>query len=666
MLEAAKAFLPQRRIRHLVVIAVDGILSALSIVAAVHLRTGANKPDDVVQGLAVMMPVFTCVALATFYFIGLYRRVWRYTSLADLIAIMEAVSLAIVITVMLLLAADQLGWMPRSIPVIQWFVLIVLMGGVRMSRRLWSEYRRLGAKRPLPAETPGAICQTALLVGNCDRVELVLRSLEASNGADFIPLGILDDVGSHLRLEVRGVPILGSVEMLEQVVQHLDAKGMRPGCLILTETVERLRGSAMVGLVTRAESLGLKVACVSKLTEVDHKRIDGFDLRFLNLAELLGRPQARMDVDAVADAITGKRVLVTGAGGTIGSELVRQIAALKPAKLVLLDNCEFNLYSIDLEIGENHADLPRVPVLCSIFQRSQLMMVFEEHRPELVFHAAALKHVPLVEQYPCAGVQTNVLGTRNVADAAKCFKVQAMVQVSTDKAVNPVGLMGATKRLGELYCQALDIEGHGKAHSSRFLTVRFGNVIGSSGSLIPLFQRQLSRGSSLTVTHPDIKRYFMTVHEAVQLILQSTASAVRQGVTRGRIFVLDMGEPVKIIDIARRMIRLAGLEPDVDVKIDIVGLRPGEKLYEELFDSSEERLASAIPGIFEAEPSPVPLSVLNETFDELAAASAENDVAMVQAIVKDLVVARRQADVEAVRFVQAKPPRASDVATHAA
>jgi O-antigen biosynthesis protein WbqV len=258
------------------------------------------------------------------------------------------------------------------------------------------------------------------------------------------------------------------------------------------------------------------------------------------------------------------------------------------------------------------------------------MALFAEHAFDFVFHAAALKHVPLVELNAAAGVLTNVLGTCNVADAASRHGVTAMVQISSDKAVNPVGVMGATKRLGELYCQALDLEGAGRPGAARFMTVRFGNVLGSSGSLIPLFKRQLDRRVPLTVTHPDITRFFMTVHEAVQLVIHSTVRAIERDVKRGRIIVLDMGEPVKVIDIARRMIRLAGLEPDHDVAIDIVGLRPGEKLFEELFDENEERLPSMLPDVFEAEPAPIPLARLRKGFDRLTAAIAHSDDALVR------------------------------------
>ncbi|RSU36205.1 UDP-N-acetylglucosamine 4,6-dehydratase family protein, partial [Sphingomonas koreensis] len=380
-----------------------------------------------------------------------------------------------------------------------------------------------------------------------------------------------------------------------------------------------------------------------------------FTLHFLMSAACVVRTRALPYDRRAARLSGGVRILVTGAGGTIGRELARQIAEHGPARLILLDANEFNLYDADLEMRESHPQVSCTPVLCSIRQRRQLMQVFAEHRPELVFHAAALKHVPLVEMHPAAGVQTNVLGTRNVADAARFYGALAMVQVSTDKAVNPVGFMGVTKRLGEFYCQALDLAGRGDPGAPRFITVRFGNVLGSSGSLIPLFQRQLSRGGPLTVTHPEIERFFMTVHEAVQLILQSASRGLRDGMRHGRIFVLDMGEPIRVIDIARRMIRLAGLDPEIDVGIDIIGLRPGEKLYEELFDAEESRLPSSIPGVFEAEPRPIPLRTLNKTFDALERASDEADDAACVAIATGLLD-RRRASVADIAVVGARRP----------
>jgi O-antigen biosynthesis protein WbqV len=353
----------------------------------------------------------------------------------------------------------------------------------------------------------------------------------------------------------------------------------------------------------------------------DASERDRLELRPIALEDLLNRPQATLDRSAIGRLIEGRRVLVTGAGGSIGTELVRQIAARCPAELVMVDSCEFNLYSIDHEVGTQHPDLAKRALLADVRQASRVHSILQACRPELVFHAAALKHVPMVELNPCEGVLTNVIGTRNVADAVVACGALAMVLVSTDKAVNPTNVMGASKRLAEFYCQALDVEqasSTGDGRRTRFMTVRFGNVLGSSGSVVPLFQAQLARGGPLTVTHPEIQRYFMTIPEAVALVLQASAHGIGREEERGQIFVLDMGAPIRVVDVARRLIRLAGLEPGRDVEISFTGLRPGEKLYEELFDGAETRVAAPVAGVHAALSRPIALSNLRSCFDDLA------------------------------------------------
>ncbi|MGE0723813.1 MAG: UDP-N-acetylglucosamine 4,6-dehydratase family protein, partial [Alphaproteobacteria bacterium] len=312
------------------------------------------------------------------------------------------------------------------------------------------------------------------------------------------------------------------------------------------------------------------------------------------------------------------RVLVTGAGGTIGSELVRQIAAFGPARLALADASEFNLYSIDLEMAERHPDLPRAAILADVRDRVRVEAMVAAEAPQLVFHAAALKHVPMVELNPVEGVLTNAIGTRHVADACRAAGVEAMVLISTDKAVNPANVMGATKRLAESYCQALDLVEHRRNGGTRFVTVRFGNVLGSTGSVVPLFQRQLAQGGPLTVTHPEMTRYFMTVREAVELVLQATTIGLDRESAAGEIHVLDMGAPVRIVDLARQMIRLAGLRPDLDVAIAFTGLRPGEKLTEELFHDAEALVPTTHPAIRRAAPRTVDAAFLARGIDEIA------------------------------------------------
>jgi O-antigen biosynthesis protein WbqV len=353
-------------------------------------------------------------------------------------------------------------------------------------------------------------------------------------------------------------------------------------------------------------------------------------LRPIEIEELLDRPQVPLDREGMARLVQGRRVLVTGAGGTIGGELARQVATLGPASLTLLDHGEYVLYEIDLELRERHPELPRRAVLADIRDEARIRRLCAEIRPELVFHAAALKHVPMVENDPLEGLLTNALGTRIVADAAREAGAALMVFISTDKAVNPTSVMGASKRLAEMYCQALDRDARANG-GMRLVTVRFGNVLGSTGSVVPLFRRQLERGGPLTVTHPDMRRYFMTVREAVGLVLQASVVGATDRADQppelreGGIFVLDMGEAVKIVDLARRMIRLAGLRPEEDVEIRFTGLRPGEKLFEEIFHGEEPPHPTNFPGLLVAVPRTTDAAEMARAIDGVAALAKAGD-----------------------------------------
>ena len=352
----------------------------------------------------------------------------------------------------------------------------------------------------------------------------------------------------------------------------------------------------------------------------------------LDLASLLQRPARKIDQRAARKLISGKRVVITGAGGTIGSELARQTVAFEPAKLVLIDNAEFNLYQIDLEMREAGHNGNVVTALTDVCRREHLDRVFQTIKPEVVIHAAAFKHVPIVEQNRCAGALTNVLGARNVFDAAIEAKAESVVFISTDKAVNPTSFMGATKRIAELYAQALDVA----QNDTRFVTVRFGNVLGSTGSVAPLFERQIAKGGPVTVTHPDISRYFMTTREAVQLVLQSASldSAEKSIVTHdGRIFVLDMGDPVRILDLAKGMIEAYGYTPGEDIEIKFSGLRPGEKLFEEIFLDTEKLVKTGADGVLLASPAMIDLPILSPRFrDVIESAIAGNQEALDEAV----------------------------------
>ncbi|MGH6945151.1 MAG: polysaccharide biosynthesis protein, partial [Geminicoccaceae bacterium] len=589
--------------------------------------------------------LFMFIAGAMFFVFRNHKSVWRYASVEDLLTIVKAASAAVLIFIAAMYLLAQLATFPRSVPAIQWALLILLLGGSRCGWRFSRRWRRAARHKAKGTTIP------VLLLGVNDAGEQFVRATKSDHSILYDVVGILDDAAEFQGRSIRGVPVLGRVRDLSAVVTRLAARGRKPQRLVVADWSSTIDESARRELPGLAGALGLSLARLPRLTDFKETTDDaGPELRPIALEDLLGRPQNGSDRQSIAELIAGRRVLITGAGGTIGSELTRQIASLRPARLTLLEASEFNLYSIDMELREQHPDLECRPVMANIRDRERIMQVFAEHRPELVFHAAAMKHVPMVELNPSEGVLTNVVGTRNVADAAARFGARAMVQVSTDKAVKPTSIMGASKRLAECYCQALDLAACGDLRpgepSPRFMTVRFGNVLGSSGSVIPLFQRQLARGGPLTVTHPEIRRYFMTVREAVELVLQASAHGIEHPERRGQIFVLDMGEPVRIVDVARQMIRLAGLRPDVDVKVEITGLRPGEKLYEELFDEDEERLPAAVEGVLVAVSRTINLELLRRAFDELALASERQDVHSVRRLVNHILPSYRRPERE--------------------
>jgi O-antigen biosynthesis protein WbqV len=653
-----RARMPGRRGRYLALAGLDALVAVAAVGIALFLRYNGAVPSGVLRGFGLSAPIILLVSTLVFHLAGLYRRAWRYTSIHDLPVLVVAATGSTCAWVAVLVAFGFVDWMPASVPFSSWLLTLAGLTSARLLRRAALEYVRRFSEHDGSLIEQGER-RLALVVGDGDQIEIAVRLMQSSPAAGFVPVGILDDTSARMAMRVRGVPVMGGTDALASAVQRLAAEGRRPTALIICQPSHRLQGQALVRFVMEAEQLGLSVARLPEFVPGMEKNSGSLGLDFMDLSRLLGRQPCEGDAESITRFVKGQRVLVTGAGGTIGRELVLQLAKAEPREIVLLDAGEYNLYAIDQELGETFPSIPRYPVLCSIRQRDNVMNVFAKYRPHLVFHAAALKHVPLVEANPCAGVMTNVIGTKNVADAANRYGARAMVQVSTDKAVNPVGIMGATKRLGELYCQALDLEGQDSPVKTRFLTTRFGNVIGSSGSLIPLFQRQLSRRGPLTVTHPDIRRYFMTVNEAVLLILQGSALALQADDHYGHIFVLDMGEPIRVMDIARRMIRLAGLEPDRDIEIRIVGLRPGEKLFEELFDTEEIRLESALPGIFEAVPAVRSLADLNMAFERLSAAAIADDSVTVRAILPRIIDGTWQPNVDPLRdlLVTSRAPR---------
>ncbi|MCC6716612.1 MAG: polysaccharide biosynthesis protein [Acetobacteraceae bacterium] len=552
---------------------------------------------------------------------------WRFAGTQDLLAVAAAsVAAAAIFPVGL---REGGGVMPGpSFPVAHALALMVLLAAPRLAYRLTQEGRGAGQG--------GA---GILLIGAGDASDLFLRALAAERAPPFHVVGLVSTGTGQTGRRINGQPILGGLDELGAVLARLRGEGRLPSTLVVTDAA--LAGTKLAAVMACAEHEGVRVASAPRLTSLDPARVpngkpgDGLRLAPVAIEDLLNRAQVPLDREGMARLVQGRRVLVTGAGGTIGAELARQVAALGPAELVLLDSGEFALWQIDLELGEAFAEVARRAVIGDVRDATRIGAVCEQFRPELVFHAAALKHVPMVEANPAEGLLTNAAGTRTLADAARAAGALAMVLISTDKAVNPTSVMGASKRLAEMYCQALDIQARAGS-GMRCITVRFGNVLGSTGSVVPLFQRQLARGGPLTVTHPDMQRYFMTVREAVGLVLQAsvvgTSDASPAFLRDGGIFVLDMGEPVKISDLARNMIRLAGLRPDEDVEIRYTGLRPGEKLFEELFHGREPPVPTGHDGLLMAAPRTADAALVGRAIDEIATAARAGNIRLALAL----------------------------------
>jgi O-antigen biosynthesis protein WbqV len=609
---------PHLNHRVLLVALHDIVMAAISLPLAIWLRFWIVDIDWSPEEAWLPTLVFAGVAGIVFQYTGLYRGIWHFASLRDMLAILRGTLLSLLVFVPLLFIFTRLSDYPRSALVLQFFILLILLAGPRILYRSWKEGSLAsvlwrGEDKRIPV----------VLIGSGLPADTFIREMERSQ-APYRVVGIIDDsTGRHGR-DLRGIRVLGCLADLPAIVAGMREVD-RPRRVIVAD--DRLGGRVIRELVETAAQLGISVARLPRMTEF-RKEGDAPQVQSIDVEDLLGRPQRVLDRSAVMRLIAGRRVLVTGAGGTIGSELVRQVAALDPAAIVLFEQSEHALYQIDMELSERYPALPRVAVLGDVRDPAAVEIVFAAQRPDIVLHAAAYKHVPLVEANVGEGLLTNVRGTQIVAQACQRHNVAVMVMISTDKAVNPTNVMGATKRIAEMICQSLDLErSAGRRNATQFVTVRFGNVLGSSGSVVPLFQRQLSHGGPLTVTHPDVTRFFMTTREAVELILQAAAMPGDAMHAEGKIFVLDMGEPVRIQDLARQMIRLAGLQPDKDIKIAFTGLRPGEKLYEEVLHSAETTVPTAQEGIMLAAPRIIDHAELDRAIAGLIDHAQQRDTA---------------------------------------
>jgi FlaA1/EpsC-like NDP-sugar epimerase len=603
----------------------DSALACLALPLAVLLAAPGEWPE--LHWWLGAIPGAALALLMAGLPVRLPQQYWRFAGLPDLMGIGAAAVLAALLFWGGLHAFG--GWRPANpaFPAVHGLVLGLMLGLPRIAGRL--HHARRGPESDVAP-------QPVLLVGAGDAADLFIRALSAERTPGYRVVGILSMRSRQAGRRIHGHPILGTLDDASALLDRMRAERRLPALIVLA--TPHVQGLALERLLDAADRHGVPVRRAPSVTALDpqarrmndaleQKEAPRLQLRPVVIEDLLDRPQVPLDREGMARLIQGRRVLVTGAGGTIGGELARQVAALGPTHLTLLDHGEYALYEIDLELRERHPDVPRRAVLADVRDEPRLRRLLEELKPELVFHAAALKHVPMVENDPLEGLLTNALGTRVVADAARAVGCRAMVFISTDKAVNPTSVMGASKRLAEMYCQALDVSARAGDGGMRCVTVRFGNVLGSTGSVVPLFRRQLERGGPLTVTHPDMRRYFMTVREAVGLVLQASVIGAEDRedqppeLAEGGIFVLDMGKPVKIVELARRMIRLAGLRPEEDVEIRFTGLRPGEKLYEELFHGQEPPRPTRFQGLLVATPRTADPALVGRAIDEIAAAA---------------------------------------------
>jgi len=538
----------------------DLLMVPLAWFGAFWLRFNLESvPTEFWRQAVQLLPVVWIAQGATFWYFGLYRGIWRFASVPDLIRIIKAVAIGVVVAGALIFGLTRLEGVPRSVFLLDAVLLVGLLGGPRLVYR-WLKDRHLYV-------TEG---KRALIVGAGRAGEMLVRDMLRDTTSPYRPVALVDDnLGKHGR-ELHGLPVRGPCSDIPELAAEYGAE-------LVVIAVPSAGSRQLRRIVESCERAGLAVRTLPPLQDLVSGKVGISELRNVTIDDLLGREKVTLDWGAIAAGLAGKTILVTGGGGSIGAEICRQLARIKPSKLIVFERSEFGLYKIDLELRRLFPDLVLESILGDVTDRFCVDAVMREHQPSFVFHAAAYKHVPLLEDQVRPAVLNNVMGTQVVAERADAHGVETFVLISSDKAVNPANVMGTTKRVAELYCQYLATRS-----KTRFVTVRFGNVLGSDGSVIPLFQQQIANGGPVTVTHPDITRFFMTIPEASQLILEAAVVG-----TGGEIFVLDMGEPVKISYLAEQLILLSGKRPGEDIEIVYTGLRPGEKLYEELFHNAE-------------------------------------------------------------------------------
>ncbi|MCX7572100.1 nucleoside-diphosphate sugar epimerase/dehydratase [Tumebacillus sp. DT12] len=606
------------RQRMLVLAILDGVIIASAVVLAYLLRFDFQIVSPYVELLPYIIWLYMGCTLLTYRFWNMYRRVWQYASLRELMAILKATTTAAVVFVLLDFIIDLFvpGYIvPRSIAMMAWAFTVLGVGGSRFAWRMFRDSYFEARLKIQPHQ------QRTLIIGAGYAGALVAKELLRKQESDLYPVAFIDDDAMKLRREIMGLPVVGGRDKIHEAVEDLHI------------------GTILVAMPSMSKAEVAKVLDICKTTRANIRilpavsdfvtgKVSMGKIREVRVEDLLGRDPVNVDLEGVANYVSDQVVLVTGAGGSIGSELCRQISPFRPSRLILLGHGENSIYEIELELRGLFPDVPLETIIADVQDRNRMEEVFDHYRPAVVFHAAAHKHVPLMERNPAEAVRNNVQGTRNVAECAHRYHASHFVLISSDKAVNPTSVMGVTKRVAEMIVQGL-----GRTSKTKFVAVRFGNVLGSRGSVIPVFKRQIAAGGPVTITHPDMVRYFMTIPEAVQLVIQ--AGALAQG---GEIFILDMGEPVKIMNLARDLIRLSGFDPDKDIRIVCTGIRPGEKLFEEILTNEEGITATMHNRIFVGQPLDFSLDELHRIVQRLEMTANQPEIARRELRIRELLL----------------------------
>ncbi|MDD5145574.1 MAG: nucleoside-diphosphate sugar epimerase/dehydratase [Candidatus Pacebacteria bacterium] len=592
--------LPKRKFLFLIA---DIVLIVAAIYLSFLLRFDGKIPPQHIPNILGMTILAIIFLIPTFYFSKLYFFSWTYVSTEELISLAKATALSFLFlgaSFFVLKDRPFFYGFPRSVFFISYFLIFFFCGGLRFSKRIYLQLFRGDEFKK---------SERTLIVGAGDAGEHILRNILNSHQNSFFPIGFVDDNPVKQKMIIHGLKVFGKINDIPEIVRSERIKSM----IIALP-------SAGTKVIKRAVELGRKaqlkkIKIVPPLNEIIGGKITIGNLREVEGEDLLGRDEVELELKSIENFINSKTILVTGAAGSIGSELCRQIAKFNPGKILMLDQDETGIFNISEEMQDNFPEIKAIPIVGDISDEKKIEQVFNQFSPNLIFHAAAYKHVPLMEVEPEEAVKNNIFGTKKIAEAAVKYKIEKFVFISTDKAVRPVSVMGATKRIGEMICQVFN-----KKNSTKFVSVRFGNVLDSRGSVIPIFREQIKKGGPVEITHPDMKRYFMTTSEACLLLLQ--ASAMSEG---GEVFVLDMGKPIRILDLAREMIKLSGLEPDKDIPIVFTKPRPGEKLFEEILTAEEGVLATKNQKIFVAKLSNANEEKLNSGLQKLNEAAISVD-----------------------------------------